>query len=366
MDNLVWANLKHRPTRTAISIVGVALGVCLTVLTTGLVHGMIRGHAEREANVGAEIMMRDSGSIGLDSWASLPLPVQEAEAISKIQGVEAAVPLGQYYISGKGGLGIRSIEGIPYDAYRAVNKIVVVEGQGLAASGDLAIVDVDYAEKYQVKVNDQIDLLGHPFQVVGIYTPESGARIKMPLEAMQRYVGAEGRCSTILVKCRNPKEERLVAQRIEQQFPDRQVVLTRDLPVLYARGTPALNVFLDVVVGLEAAISVLVILLTMYTTIFERTREIGILKSLGASKITIAGIVEKEAFFISLTGVLLGLVVSFLAKLVLTATVKTAISIEAGWVLAAIIIGILSGMLGALYPALMAANQDAVEALSYE
>jgi putative ABC transport system permease protein len=366
MDSLILANLKHRPTRTIISVAGVALGVCLTALTTGLVRGMIKGHAEREANVGAEIMIRDSGAIGLESWASLPLPVEEAEQVSKIDGVKAAAPVGQYFIRSTGGIGIRSIEGIPYEAYRAISGINIIEGRGLEPSGDVAIVDVDYTEKYRVGPGDQIELLGYPFRIIGVYTPESGPRIKMPLETMQRYVGAEGRCSAILVKCHRPEEQVRVAQQIQQQFPNRRVVLTRDLPVLYAKGTPALNTFLNVVLGLEAVISVLVILLTMYTTIFERTREIGILKSLGASKAFIATVIEREAFSISLIGVLVGLTVAFAAKVFLTSTMRISIAFEAKWLLVATIIGLLSGLLGALYPALLAANQDAVKALSYE
>jgi putative ABC transport system permease protein len=366
MDNLVLANLKHRPTRTAISVVGVALGVVLTVLTMGLVHGMIRAHAEREANVGAEIWVKESGSIGLGAWASLPLPVEEAGEVANVEGVKAAVPVGQYFISSTGGIGIRSIEGIPYEAYKAVSGILIAEGRGLDAAGDVAIVDVDHAQKRELDVGDNIDLFGHPFRVVGIYAPESGPRIKMPLEAMQRYAGAENRCSTILVKCHRPGEQEIVARRIQERFPNRQVVLTRDLPVLYARGTPALNTFLNVVMGLEAVISILVVLLTMYTTIMERTREIGVLKSLGASKGFIAGVVQKEAFMISLMGVLVGLVISYVAKVVLTSAMSVSMFIEPKWLAVAAIIGILSGLVGALYPALLAANKDAVKALSYE
>lgn len=366
MDNLVVANLKHRPTRTAISVVGVALGVCLTVLTLGLVHGMIKARAEREVNVGAEIMVREAGSLGLNTWSSLRLPVQEASALLKIEGVKAVVPIGQYFISSSGGIGIRSIEGIPVNLYQAVNHIQIIEGRPLRAQGDEAIIDVDYAEKRKVGVNDQIELFGHPFRVVGIYTPESGPRIKIPLAAMQQYTGSSDRCSAFLVECQRPEEQERVAQNILQRFPDRQVILTRDLPAIYAQATPAINTFLNVVVGLEAVISILVILLTMYTTIKERTREIGILKSLGASKRFIASVIEKEALFISLMGVIVGFVVSFITKAVLHTTMDLFIVVEVRWLLLAMIIGLISGLLGALYPALLAANQDAVQALNYE
>ena len=98
-----------------------------------------------------------------------------------------------------------------------------------------------------------------------------------------------------------------VAARIKERFPDHSVTLTRDLPILIGRGVPALQTFLNVVISLSIIVSSLVILLTMYTTVAERTRQIGVLKSLGASKALIAGDIEKEALLISALGVLSGL-----------------------------------------------------------
>lgn len=365
MDDLVIANLKHRPVRTIISVAGVALGVCLTVITLGLVHGLIRARAEREANVGAEIMIRDAGSLGLDT-SSLPLPVQEANEIVKVPGVQAAVPVAYYFIASTSGIGLRSVEGIPVTSYHAVSSIQIVQGRALGEADGEAIVDAMYAQKQNVALHDELELFGHRFRIVGIYSPESGPRIKIPLAVMQRYVGTVEHCSAFLVKCQRPEDQESVARTIQQRFPHRRVILTRDLPALYAQATPAINTFLHAVVALEAAISVLVILLTMYTTIKERTREIGILKSLGASKRFIASVIEKEAFCLSLLGVAVGFVISLIAKVALRATVDLPMVVDAHWLLLATLIGLASGLAGALYPALLAANQDAVKALSYE
>jgi putative ABC transport system permease protein len=127
-----------------------------------------------------------------------------------------------------------------------------------------------------------------------------------------------------------------------------------------------LNVFIKVVVGVAAAISLLVILLAMYTTVTERTRQIGILKSLGMSKTSIAWVIEQEAIIVSVLGVVVGVLLTKLAQLVVTRTTTLTIDIEPRWVLIALAVGLLGGTIGALYPALRAARQDAVEALSYE
>ena len=151
-----------------------------------------------------------------------------------------------------------------------------------------------------------------------------------------------------------------------QRFPEDQLIFTRDLPEIYASGVPALNVFIKVVVGVAAAISMLVILLAMYTTVTERTRQIGILKSLGMSKTAIAWVIEQEAIIVSVLGVGVGVLLTMLARLAVTRTTNLTIDIEPRWVLIALAVGLLGGTIGALYPALRAARQDAVEALSYE
>src|SRR5256885_3581677 len=75
MDSLVLSNLAHRPARTVVSIAGIALGVLLVVFTVGLAHGLLRERGKREANIGAEIMVRPSGTVGLSGAQSFTLPV---------------------------------------------------------------------------------------------------------------------------------------------------------------------------------------------------------------------------------------------------------------------------------------------------
>jgi putative ABC transport system permease protein len=183
---------------------------------------------------------------------------------------------------------------------------------------------------------------------------------------MQEQVGSPESCTSILVASTNPAEQELVAERIHQAFPEDQIIFTRDLPELYATGVPALNVFISVVVAIAAAISMLVILLAMYTTVTERTRQIGILKSLGMSNSSIAWVIEQEALLVSVLGVLLGLILTFAARFALMRASNLSVEIEPRWVLISLLIGVVGGSIGALYPALRAARQDAVDALSYE
>jgi putative ABC transport system permease protein len=365
MDSLVLSNIAHRPARTAVSIMGTAIGVVLIVFTVGLAHGVLRERGRRESNIGAEIMVRASGTIGFTGTSPLMLPASRAVEIARIEGVRAATPIGQALDRSDAGFGSRLIDGIEFDGYAKVAGISIREGSKLTG-GDQAIIDPVWQQQRNATVGSTVVLFERPFKIVGVFEPPGGGRIKIPLATLQDQEGAEGRASAILVAVNDPAKQDDVAVLIKQRFPDDQIIFTRDLPEIYATGVPALNVFIKVVVGVASAISMLVILLAMYTTVTERTRQIGILKALGMSKAGIAWVIEQEAILVSLLGVTAGIALTFAARLGVMRTTSLIVDIEPRWILIALLVGIVGGSLGALYPALRAARQDAVDALSYE
>jgi putative ABC transport system permease protein len=368
MNNLVISNVTHHPGRTAASVIGVAVGVILVVLTVGLVRGMLRDRGQRDANIGAEIMLGERGQNSLSPTSkSATLPLSLVEEIRPIPGVAAVTGVAQNMeLKGDSGLGIRQVDGVDFASYTTVSTIRMVQGEGLPPSGDVAIVDESEGAKKNRQIGDFIESLDRKFKIIGIYAPEAGGRIKIPLTTMQEALNAPDKCSMILVKCQTPDAQDAVAKRLDEAFPGKfQILFTRDLPELFATGFSGFNVFLNLVAALAAFISILVILLTMYTSVTERTRQIGILKALGASKAAIAWVFEKEALLISGLGVALGLALAFVVRALLVGR-GLKIEMEPSYIVAAILAGLLSGLIGALYPALRAASQDPVDALSYE
>lgn len=276
-----------------------------------------------------------------------------------------AVPIGQTVDASDSGFGSRLIEGIPFEQYATLNGLTIKEGRGLQ-SGDEAIVDSSWQQEKDVSIGSTITIFERPFRLVGTYGPPGGGRIKVPLSTIQDQIGSENRCNTILVALNDPAQEEQVAARIKERFPDEQMIPTRELPELYLSSVPALNMFLRVVVGVATTISMLVILLAMYTTVTERTRQIGILKSLGMSKGSIAWVIEQEAILISVLGVFMGVLLTLVVRFFVMHSTTLTVDVEPKWIVISLIVGLIGGSIGALYPALRAARQDAVEALSYE
>jgi len=367
MESLVLANIKHRPARVIATASGIAVGTILILLIVGLAHGVSKERGSRESSMISEIIVQPPGSFTTALASNdLPMSVEIADKIRALPGVKSVTPVGQFVQSTESGLGFRSVEGIDFDSYQATTGIRLVAGSP-PANDDEVIIDEEQARSHNSKPGDTVQALDRTFKLAGIYSPEVGARIKVRLSMLQEKLEAKDHCKRILVRCQNPDEQEIVAQRIASAVPETQIILTRDLPRLYSAGIPAINTSLRVLVGLAVFISTLVVLLAMYTAITERTREIGILKSLGASRAFIIWAIEKEALTISAIGILIGfLIASTVRFFLLRFTSLRNIDFELNWIAVTIAVGLIGGLVGALYPALRAARQDPVEALSYE
>jgi putative ABC transport system permease protein len=362
---LVFANLRVRPFRTLISIVGVAIGVVLVILFTGLARGMTDDMSKRASNFKAEIIFTRPG--GMDMLASnAAVNTAWAEKLLSVPGVQSTVPvIRNITTDNRGRWGIRQLDGVDWQPFADMNGIRIVEGRAPAANDEI-VMDRREIKDNNLKVGDSYELFGgKQYKIAGIFEPPSGARIKMSLAAMQEALQTN-KCTYILVKIKDGADVNQVAANINTELPGNKINLTQDLVIDAQERIPGLNTFLRVLVVLGAFVSTVFVLLSMYTTITERRKEIGILKSLGASSSFIIRTIEGEAFLIGVLGVVLGFIVSIIASYLIGLQFSLAFEFTTGWILTAIAIAVGGSLLGALYPAWRASGIDPVEVMVNE
>jgi putative ABC transport system permease protein len=130
---------------------------------------------------------------------------------------------------------------------------------------------------------------------------------------------------------------------------------------------PGFNIALRIVIGIATVIGFLVIFQSMYTAVMERTREIGILKSMGGSRFYIISVVLREAGLLASGGIVVGILGTFALRALVHARFPTQnFEVTGGWLFAGALLAFAGAMLGAFYPALKAARKDPIDALSYE
>ena len=225
MDNLVLANLAARPVRSLTSVVGIALGVVLILVTVGLARGMLLSSGEREGNLRAELVFLPPSGFGAGiSTSPLTLPVAYAEGIAKMPASRRRLPWLATCGRVLAALASSSSKGVLLDgdgglsSYPDVTGLTIAEGRLPEGPHEL-IVDRQRAADPETELGSKLELLGQTFEVVGVYDPEVGARMKIPLATMQELLGAGDRASWILVQTETGASVETVAGAIEARFP---------------------------------------------------------------------------------------------------------------------------------------------------
>jgi putative ABC transport system permease protein len=362
---MISQNVLHRPLRTFITVLAVAVEVTLVIIVVGLTSGLLLESAKRTEGVGADIMVQPPSASVFMAFGGAPMPIAIADKLRQLEYVQAVAPVLVQFNSVNG---LDIVYGIEPETFRAVSGgFVFHSGHDLQAPNDILIDDV-YSRSKKVKVDQTLHILEHDFHVAGIVEHGKGARLFVLMPTLQEMAGARDKASIFYVKNDRPDHTPAVADEIRDLLPKYEVRPLKDfLTLMTSSNLPGLAAFINVMIGIAVAIGFLVIFLSMYTTIIERTREIGVLKSLGASKSYIVQIVLSETTLLCIAGVVGGVGLSYLMRAIFIRLFPSlTILITPGWIARAGLIAILGGLLGASYPAWMASRKDPVEALSYE
>jgi putative ABC transport system permease protein len=220
------------------------------------------------------------------------------------------------------------------------------------------------------RVGDVIPILNHSFRISGIVEHGKGGRKFLPIKTLGALLGAENNATLFYVKADKPENEDLIKQEIRatpglSQYGVQTV--QEVIAMLTPDHLPGFNLALHIVISIAVGVGFLVIFQAMYTAVLERTREIGILKSLGASRLYIVDLVLRETAFLAFVGIALGIALAWILKAFMSARFPTQpFPVTIDWMVTATLIAFCGALLGASYPALKAAAKDPIEALAYE
>ena len=362
--HMIVQNVLHRPLRTLITILAVAIEVTLVIIVVGLTSGLLAESAKRIEGVGADIMVQPPSASVFMAFSGAPMPIAIGGKLEQLEYVQAVAPVLLQFNS----TGLEIVYGIQQDTFKAVTGgFVFHEGHDLVEPNDIIVDDV-YAKSKHVKMGQTIHVLEHDFHVVGIVEHGKGARLFVFLSTLQDMAGARDKASVFFIKCDRTDHTAAVIDEIRQLLPRYEIRPLKDfISLMTSSNLPGLGAFINVMIGIAVVIGFLVIFLSMYTTIIERTREIGVLKALGASKPYIVQIILSETTLLCVAGVIGGIGLSFLMRSIFIKLFPTlTILISATWIFRAGLIAVVGGLLGAAYPAWLASRKDPVEALAYE
>jgi putative ABC transport system permease protein len=367
MNKMIVSNLAHRPLRSIISIFAVAIEVTLILLIVGFALGTLNDQRTRKKGIGADIIVRPPGSSNFDALSSAPVSVKVGDMLKeKLKPHIVAVAPVVVQTSNK----LEILSGIDLKSFEDLGgPMHYIEGGPFRGPYDM-IVDEYYRTTNKAHVGDTVKALDHEFRIAGIVPQGRGSRTYAPIATLQALTGAEGKATMFYVKLDDARNADAAVQQIKsiEGMSNYNVKSMAEwLSLMSADNIPMLSRFIDIVIGIAVVIGFIVIFQSMYTAVMERTREIGILKSLGASKVFVVRVVLRETLVLAVAGIISGILISFVAaSLIRYKMPTTQVQFTAGWMVKAAVIAIVGAMVGASYPAFKAAQKDPIDALAYE
>ena len=363
LNKLILANLTHRPVRTLLSVLAIAVEVTMILTLVGVSYGTLDSSAERARGVGADIVIRPKGTSVISALSASPLSDKYLPLILQEQHVVLATGTVIQTISG-----FDSVTGLDFAAFKKMSGGFTYISGGDPVNDDDMIVDEYYARQKHLQVGSKINLIDHVWNISGIAEGGKLARICVKLPVLQEMAGRPGYLTQIYAKLDDPKYAQQVVDDLKIKIDDDQIYTMDSLVSLYSvSNVGMLKDFIWVVITIAVIVGFIVVFMAMYTAVLERTREIGIIKAVGGSSGLVLNILLRETLILALLGTLLGIVLTYGAQVLMKYYPGNLVqeTVYAWWPIAGGI-AVAGAMLGVIVPAYKAVQQDVTEALSYE
>jgi putative ABC transport system permease protein len=368
MNKLIFGNLIHRPLRSVISAFAVAIEVIMILSVVAIFYGILNGSRTQTSGVGMDMVVHPGASTALLSSSSASADVRIGNVLRALPHVQVVAPVNIKFNLGSS---VENIFGIDFASYNDLRPFVFVSGGPFQNKYDMIIDDLQAAGA-KLKVGDTVKSLNHTFTICGIVERGKGSRKYIPLTTMDEIDNNPGKASVFYLRTENPPANQ-AAVRSEilatDGLQDWSVqTLSELLESLTPEHFPGFSIALRVIISIATIIGFLVIFQSMYTAVMERTREIGILKSLGAGRFSIVSVVLRETMLLAVVGIVIGIAATYFLRYMLKTHVNPTMSFQLTpeWDLKGIGIALAGALFGALYPALKAARKDPIDALAYE
>jgi putative ABC transport system permease protein len=367
--SLVVKNLLRQRVRTALTALGIAVGITTVVGLGVLTEGFSRTASEVINRGGASFMVVQKGAADL-SFSTLPSG--DVRRIAARPDVARAI----------GGLiNVSQVGDTPYFPLTGVRPpqlplMVTDLRAGRLPTGPNAaelVLGEDAASGFGVGVGDSLRVGRVDFRVVGIYRSraqwDSGGGYA-PLAAVQRVAGKPGMVSVIYVRAASGHAPAAVAAAIERDLETVSTIASVSEYGKVDQGFEILDAVQLAISLLAVGIGAIGVMNTMVMSVFERTREIGILRAVGWSRRRVMLTVLAEGVVLCLLAAVVGVALGTLAGKLVTDLPQIRNLIQPTYSPAiyvrAVAIGLLVGLIGAAYPALRATRLTPMEALRHE
>lgn len=344
----------------------ISVSVTLILTLVGLSFGLSEESQNRQSGVGADIVIRGSTASSVISFSPASIPEGAIKKIEEQPHVKMATATIMHPIEFP-----LVATGVDLPKFNAMSGgFTYLEGGPLRNPGDI-LIDKSLAQQKDKHAGNTISLtnLAGDWHIAGVIDTGKLTRVAVSLKELQKLDDVEGKVAQIYVKLDDPVNTAAVIQELKKLMPSYDIKSMQDyLDAFSITAIKGVKPFLTVMIGVGVFSGFITVWLSMYMVVLQRTREIGILKSLGASKAFIMGIIEMEALIIGFTGTIVGILLSFVVYWFISHFVPASIPmlIKPMWWPIAAIIALIASALGALYPGLSAARHDPIEALAYE
>ncbi len=365
--DLASRNLSRRPVRSLLTILGVGFAVGSFIVLFGLSRSVDENTQTSLDERGAHLTITRRGS-GELLGGTLPLALKDK--IAAVPGVAAVTGEMISLAPAEGDTHI-FVGGWPEDSF-FWQRMPIREGR-LPKAGErkVAVIGDAIAAALKKNVGDTIEILGTKFQVIGIsgYTAiinRSGA--VMPLADLHELTFRDGTVTLFHVRLTNPGDANAterISRDIEQAAP--VTVSSTENALKHDRFVGLLRAVSSTMAWVSLLMGVLMVLNTLLMAVLERTREIGIMASIGWSQSRIMALLMIEGLILSIVGSILGVLIAIGGAKILNTIPAIgqyiAVKLTPGLVIATVIAAVGLGILGSLYPAWLATRQSPAAAL---